>query len=324
MKQNIEQIFKDALSNLEADVPPNAWTNIQQGLQTPANVAGSSAATKSASILGKMGIKSLLIISAASVTVISSIIYFTSDKAETKKAEFAVVPAKVELENVPAKNLQVQNTPPVLAMTGLKNIHDNKQNVIQKEKKISGNQEVKTLEAQNHPSEKETDTHSSAPIVTTAPKVSHPRDNALKNNPSPAKSAGTTEESKAEPVQPDHKEASVADHADPVFDAIENYLVSDASGKKGLLNAFSPNGDGKNDFFMIETTGLKSLEVIIYDMKGKKIRSWNSLNIAWDGTLSNGRDAESGNYFYTLSAETTDGKICIAKSSLALYRNPQN
>ena len=54
--------------------------------------------------------------------------------------------------------------------------------------------------------------------------------------------------------------------------------------------------------------------------KEKEIYSWKSLNGEWDGKMPDGREAPSGNYYYSLNAETVDGKICIAQSFLKLFR----
>ncbi|CAN0576832.1 unnamed protein product, partial [Ectocarpus sp. 12 AP-2014] len=60
-------------------------------------------------------------------------------------------------------------------------------------------------------------------------------------------------------------------------------------------NVFSPNGDGINDYFQGEFTGVSSFTFMIYDMWGNLVFStandFNDLpiNWGWDGTYSNGK-----------------------------------
>jgi gliding motility-associated-like protein len=106
----------------------------------------------------------------------------------------------------------------------------------------------------------------------------------------------------------------------PGFAKIDDYLAPDDFNRKELPNSFSPNGDHTNDVFKIKTHDLKTLEVIIFDTGGREVYSWKSLNGEWDGRLPDGAEAPAGNYYYSLNAETTDGKICIGQSFLKLFR----
>jgi len=320
-EQNIEQLFKDGLNNLEADVPQGVWTNIQQGLQVPVNAPASSVAAKSAGIIGKMGLKSLLMISAASITVVSSIIYFASDKEAIKKAETELVPVKNEPVIVPSKNLQVENSSPSLIIEN-KSVKQEAVTTAGKPSALKVNEAPKITEEKvaipaAQPHVQPTIQPTIQPTQKSQPQVNDQKNNQPVDNQTSDIQSKKDDLNQAGNIQP------VAESA-PVFDDIENYLSANSSGEKPLPNIFTPNHDGQNDYFNISTSGLKSLEVVIYDMKGKKIYSQNSLNISWDGTLSNGRDAEVGNYFYTIYAETNEGKICIAKSPLTLKRDRQN
>ena len=81
MSQDLENIVKNAFENFEADVSPEVWTNIQQGISVapqgpsagPGNVA---AVTKSAGIISKFS----AILTVSSLTVITAFVgwYYTS------------------------------------------------------------------------------------------------------------------------------------------------------------------------------------------------------------------------------------------------------
>jgi len=64
-------------------------------------------------------------------------------------------------------------------------------------------------------------------------------------------------------------------------------------------NAFSPNGDGINEFFSPKGEGFKTYEMAIFDRWGVEIFNSQALNVEWDGRANNGREvAQSGVYNY--------------------------
>jgi len=74
-----------------------------------------------------------------------------------------------------------------------------------------------------------------------------------------------------------------------------------------MPNAFTPNGDGKNDVFRIRVKGDLKLETfMIYNRFGECVYSSNNLDAGWDGTYK-GQLAELGTYFYYLKAVCGNG-----------------
>jgi len=84
-------------------------------------------------------------------------------------------------------------------------------------------------------------------------------------------------------------------------------------------NAFSPNGDGLNDYFEIKTQLVKRLQVTIYDRFGNIIYQSNDVNFKWDGTV-NGSPAPEGAYVYTIKGEFYNGKSFEQKGSVTIIR----
>jgi len=79
----------------------------------------------------------------------------------------------------------------------------------------------------------------------------------------------------------------------------------DASCSALLLpSAFSPNGDGKNDFFKAEGNSIQKMQLFVFNQQGKTIFEANSIDQYWDGSLG-GDLAPEGNYFYQVNY--TDG-----------------
>lgn len=84
-------------------------------------------------------------------------------------------------------------------------------------------------------------------------------------------------------------------------------------------NVITPNGDGTNDQFEINTSGLKEYELIIVNRWGNVVFNTTTPNVHWDGRI-NGNDVVDGVYFYTLNAATTtkeysfQGNVTVIKN----------
>lgn len=78
-------------------------------------------------------------------------------------------------------------------------------------------------------------------------------------------------------------------------------------------NAFTPNGDGVNDLFIIDANALLSNEnrVMIVNRWGDVIReftNYDNMEVAWDGTNNNGDQMPAGTYFYIVEIPTLEFK----------------
>jgi gliding motility-associated-like protein len=75
-------------------------------------------------------------------------------------------------------------------------------------------------------------------------------------------------------------------------------------------NAFSPNGDNKNDFFKVPfITNLKENNVVVFNRWGKKVFEADNYDNSWGGD-----NLPSGTYFYVVSApnfKTMQGTVSI-------------
>lgn len=75
-----------------------------------------------------------------------------------------------------------------------------------------------------------------------------------------------------------------------------------------MPSSFTPNGDGKNDVFIIKGTGLESdkFELRIYARNGQLIYKTDDINKGWDGT-ANGKSVKSDSYVFDI--DFTDYKF---------------
>ncbi|MBK9592433.1 MAG: gliding motility-associated C-terminal domain-containing protein [Crocinitomicaceae bacterium] len=71
------------------------------------------------------------------------------------------------------------------------------------------------------------------------------------------------------------------------------------------FNAFSPNGDGTNDLWIIDgIEGYSQNTVTVYNRWGDiliRFDNYNNTSIVWDGTTKSGDDALSGTYFFVVN-----------------------
>jgi len=68
-----------------------------------------------------------------------------------------------------------------------------------------------------------------------------------------------------------------------------------------IPNAFSPNGDGVNDVFVMKCDGLSIVDcrLSIFDRWGGEIFSGDGISSGWDGR-KNGKDCPGGVYVYKI------------------------
>ena len=84
--------------------------------------------------------------------------------------------------------------------------------------------------------------------------------------------------------------------------------------------AFTPNGDGTNDYFDFGEFAMKDIDVSIYNRWGEMVTNWQDSNHQWDGRGIDGEDLPEGVYYYVLIATGEDGHAYHKKGSITLLR----
>lgn len=88
-----------------------------------------------------------------------------------------------------------------------------------------------------------------------------------------------------------------------------------------LPTAFTPNGDGHNDVFLI--AGLNncvvSYSLVIFDRWGEKVFESTDMAAAWDG-IYRGKDLDAAVFVYYFSAVFTNGQSISKKGNITLIR----
>ncbi len=82
-----------------------------------------------------------------------------------------------------------------------------------------------------------------------------------------------------------------------------------------MPNVVTPNGDGENDYFSIETKGYVGAMIHIYGRWGNEVYESSDLDFKWYGTKVN-----DGVYYYTLSLKKIDHTMERKKGTVQLIR----
>jgi gliding motility-associated-like protein len=86
-----------------------------------------------------------------------------------------------------------------------------------------------------------------------------------------------------------------------------------------IPNAFTPNGDGKNDAFKPEFTFIpRHYLLIIYSRTGMKVFESRNAKVPWRGRIGGGRKAPGGTYTYYLEVQNPGDEIIRKRGQITL------
>ena len=86
-----------------------------------------------------------------------------------------------------------------------------------------------------------------------------------------------------------------------------------------IPNAFTPNGDGRNDVLLVYSNVIRSLRFTVFNQWGEKIFESTNQGTGWDGTHK-GKPQPSGVYIYVCDITLNTGERINRKGSLNLVR----
>ncbi|MBN1990124.1 MAG: gliding motility-associated C-terminal domain-containing protein [Bacteroidales bacterium] len=89
---------------------------------------------------------------------------------------------------------------------------------------------------------------------------------------------------------------------------------------ENVPNVFTPNGDGINDFFEVQTSGLSRMVLRVFTRSGALVHQNTANVIQWDGKNQMGNELPEGIYFYVIedldnNYETAKGFVYILKGN---------
>jgi gliding motility-associated-like protein len=87
-----------------------------------------------------------------------------------------------------------------------------------------------------------------------------------------------------------------------------------------IPNAFTPNGDGKNDVFRLGNLRYQKLQAFyVFNRWGQEVFNTNDPKAGWDGTFK-GQPQEMGVYNYVIQLAIPNGKVEVVKGTVTLIR----
>ena len=86
-----------------------------------------------------------------------------------------------------------------------------------------------------------------------------------------------------------------------------------------LPNAFTPNGDGKNDVLYLRANNITSMTLMIYNRWGQKVFESRSQNDGWDGTFK-GKKLYPDAFGYYLTVDCGNGQKFQKKGNVTILK----
>ncbi len=88
-----------------------------------------------------------------------------------------------------------------------------------------------------------------------------------------------------------------------------------------LMNAFTPNGDGMNDRWLVTTSAVctKQIAVAVFNRYGNIVYKNDNYQNNWEGTY-NGKPVPDGTYYYTVTYTTITNNTILMKGDLTILR----
>ena len=86
-----------------------------------------------------------------------------------------------------------------------------------------------------------------------------------------------------------------------------------------IPNAFSPNGDGENDTYLVTGKVVEELALKIYNRWGELVFETNDPLKGWDGTF-NGKKVDPVVFVYQLDVRCIDQRAFTKKGNITVVR----
>jgi len=287
-KDYIKDLFSDKLGNYEAKVNPELWN----GIASQIGAAATSTAATGMSILTKW----IIGVSIAGAVVVSAVIVTSnSSEEQTKVAENNVPSQQVEDDrsaNDAASENSISAAPESEESQSTQQEVDNdyddaSQNDVNIEQQITDNTEQGSAETAGGESllnQQEESAGSESEKAIEQEKESNEKVvNEVVHTPDPIVH---------EPSYP----AEVAEEV-PTENEVVNYSIG------RLPNVFTPNGDGENDYFHVESSNLTDFSITVLNDQNQVVYQSTNPDFKWDGTMLGGQPVPDGNYVYFISAK---------------------
>lgn len=120
-----------------------------------------------------------------------------------------------------------------------------------------------------------------------------------------------------------HTVCLIASNSTGCADSVCYTVDVDVTEFINIPNVFTPDGDNVNDYFSINSSGLKEFKIEIYNRWGTKVFESDSPTVQWDGRSTAGVELSDGTYYYILTAVSVTNKDYSQPGFISLLRNPK-
>ncbi len=105
------------------------------------------------------------------------------------------------------------------------------------------------------------------------------------------------------------------------YDTVIVYVVQPPCSQTNIYipNAFSPNGDGKNDVLYVRGNGITELYFAVYDRWGQRMFETHDQTIGWDGTFK-GKKLDAAVFGYYVEGMCPSGDKFKKKGNVTLLK----
>jgi gliding motility-associated-like protein len=297
---NIEELFRSKLANHETPVNDALW----KGIQTKIAAAGATT-----TVSGGLSVLSKVIIGvsiAAAVTITTVLI---TDSGEPDKTVQLDSDSIAKVDNKESDKSVDSNSDDV------RNMEVSNNNSL-----VSSTEEQEGPNSVNYNLLSPSDIDVSDLEVTPTP-LDLP-DNTSRDNEETDESTGEMHDDLA--GDRSTEVASTSDNTeleDNQFSEDSNDSETPSEAQKIYLpDVFTPNGDGNNDEFFIETEDLTDYSLVVMDQRNNVVFQTSDPSFSWKGFDLGGNPVPEGQYIYVLTARDPSGESINRYSRLLIKR----
>lgn len=294
----LDKIAKE-VNNLESPVDSNLWSGIQAQIVTPGAAAASSGSiwtTKLvASIIGTVTVGATV----TALIISNNTATDTNNKELTQSKEMTVEPSDPAVnEEVAVMNGKTENDTKPVKVNPVEIKKESKnlsaESTDQSESNLPEAKQDKSFSTNPDLPKSQAIEEKSNPVIPAGKGMVDPKEEIEKSK------EGKKEEPKVGNKAPE-KLQKPTEQVKPIVEAEEV--------KMDLVNVFTPNDDGVNDWFIVETSGLTEVVVVVMDSKNKVVWRGTSNDDKWNGRDQGGYLVPPGNYLYYVTGKDSLGEL---------------
>ena len=324
---NIDDLFRDKFENFESNVSPDVWGNISQSIGTTSAATGVAAKTGMS-----MFVKTALISGGVIIAGLTGIYLATDhDVSKTTDHKENIVqtsPAIDEVvEEVDLVKLDKEGDPVI----------DNNRQAIANELKESQIEEAdlprnvaENVMIKIDKQDMEVDL---SELLEEVDVQKEPLPNVINDDNVPVSNNQPSNSQENNSATPDNTQTNNAQTGN---DAITNNIVAvdnepaDGSQDAEIVeqkpvatinaeyNAFTPEGDGVNDYWFITADNVEVFMIQIFNKQGKLVYKSSDENFRWDGRDMTGERVEKGVYQFIIVAKGADNIPIMKKGAVSV------